>query len=650
MRGTTAQAEYRRKQMHLNAEIGPLPDVVDPARRDACKLDLKAFCLTYFPELFYLEFGAVHNQLVADIQETILKGSLKAVALPRSSGKTTICQVAILWALLYGHRRFAVLIAAETTRAVQLLQDVRLWLETNELINADFPEAAYPFKALENVPQRARTQTLNEERTRIEISAGKVVFPYVRGSVSACARMAATGLTSSTLRGLGATTADGKKIRPDIVLIDDPSTAESARSYEQNNTRERLIKADVLGMAGAGKKIACLITCTVIADDDLASRLLDRKRNPEFKGTRVKLMPSMPDDLDLWRQYNLIRIDDDIAATEFYKAHREQMDKGAQVSWSARYNCDEVSAIQNAMNIYFRDEKAFLSEYQNTASSDVENCLKFTPAIVGLARTGQAFFYEEPFVSFRTAFIDCHNDLLYYSICGWSNDFRGQVLAFGSYPEQTAKIYRKADAHPRLMETDAGYQRGIIEAIEHVLSFGDIRAIGVDIGFEQSLTRDALASSPNWRRVVGVKGAAYGAKAVRQIADYKPSATRKIGNHWLIDIDRGRRTMLQDVTFWKTRLYKSIVDKLVTINGDDADLQQLFNHLQTEHAELVTANNKSVYEWIQRAGDNHLFDCLTGCMSVASFCGARFPSEDDAPKRKSLYNMALKANHDAGRN
>lgn len=641
---TTKQAAYRRRQMHEKAEIGPLPEVVNKDRRDACKNNLLLFCTTYFKDLFYLEFGDVHLQLIKDIQDTILKGDLKAVALPRSSGKTTLCQVGILWALLYGHRRFAVLVASDTSRAVQLLQDIRLWLDTNELVLEDFPESAFPFKALENVPQRARTQTLNGERTRIEISAGKVSFPFIPGSCSSCARMYATGLTSSSLRGLGATTADGKKIRPDLVLVDDPSTAESARSYEQNNTRERLLKADVLGMAGAGKKIACLITCTVIAEDDLATRLLDRKRNPEFRGTRVQLMPTLPDNLDLWREYNLRRIEDPEDATRFYKENRAALDKGASVTWEARYNSDEISAIQNGMNLYFRDEKAFLSEYQNQAAADLEDSLRYTPAAVSLARTGQDFFYEESFIDFRTAFIDCHNDLLYYAICGWSKDFIGQVLAFGSYPEQSAKIYRKIDAHPRLVDTDTGYQSGVIEAVEHVLSFADIRAVGVDIGYEQSLTKDAIFASPSRRRVVGVKGAAYGARSNRQIADYKPSSTRKIGNHWMLDIDRGRRVMLQDVTYWKTRLYKSITERLIMINGDDSDIQQLYNHLQAERASLVTANNKSVYEWTARPGDNHLLDCLTGCMSLASFCGAKFPNESDAPKKRNLYKMIRDSN------
>ena len=41
------------------------------------------------------------------------------------------------------------------------------------------------------------------------------------------------------------------------------------------------------------------------------------------------------------------------------------MDEGAVVSWDARYNHDEVSALQHAMNLKLQDEAAFQAEYQN---------------------------------------------------------------------------------------------------------------------------------------------------------------------------------------------------------------------------------------------------------------------------------------------
>ena len=45
-------------------------------------------------------------------------------------------------------------------------------------------------------------------------------------------------------------------------------------------------------------------------------------------------------------------------ATEFYRQHREAMDAGAVVAWPERYNHDELSAIQHAMNLKLQDEAA----------------------------------------------------------------------------------------------------------------------------------------------------------------------------------------------------------------------------------------------------------------------------------------------------
>ncbi len=64
---------------------------------------------------------------------------------------------------------------------------------------------------------------------------------------------------------------------------------------------------DILGLAGPGKKIAAVCPCTVIAKDDAADRLLDRKRSPDWQGERTQLMRSMPTDIKLWERYRGIK-------------------------------------------------------------------------------------------------------------------------------------------------------------------------------------------------------------------------------------------------------------------------------------------------------------------------------------------------------
>jgi hypothetical protein len=103
----------------------------------------------------------------------------------------------------------------------------------------------------------------------------------------------------------------------------------------------------------------------IIRPDDMASRILDREKHPDWQGERTKLVYSFPSNDKLWSQYSELRDDslrndgDGKIATEFYREHREEMDAGAVIAWAERFNPDEISAVQNSMNLKFRDKVAF---------------------------------------------------------------------------------------------------------------------------------------------------------------------------------------------------------------------------------------------------------------------------------------------------
>ena len=107
----------------------------------------------------------------------------------------------------------------------------------------------------------------------------------------------------------------------------------------------------------------------------MADHILDHEKHPEWQGERTKLMYAMPKDEKHWGEYKAILDADLIAglgmtrATAYYAKHRTAMDAGARAGWEARFNHDELSAIQNAMNLKFRDEAAFYAEYQNEPST-----------------------------------------------------------------------------------------------------------------------------------------------------------------------------------------------------------------------------------------------------------------------------------------
>jgi hypothetical protein len=135
------------------------------------------------------------------------------------------------------------------------------------------------------------------------------VLPTVKGSPASAAVIAVTGITGR-IRGMKFKRPDGKSVRPDLIIPDDPQTRESAKSPSQCDEREKILCGDVLGLAGPTTKISVLMPMTVIQPGDLADRMLDREKHPEWQGERTKLIYEWPEAWEtLWQQYRKVRAD-----------------------------------------------------------------------------------------------------------------------------------------------------------------------------------------------------------------------------------------------------------------------------------------------------------------------------------------------------
>ena len=191
-----------------------------------------------------------------------------------------------------------------------------------------------------------------------------------KDSAVASSILEAGGLLTA-VRGIWYVRPDGLIVRPDLVVLDDPQTDESARSLSQCATRESILAGAVLGLAGPGKKISGIMPCTVIRPGDMADSILDRDKHPEWNGERTKMVYSFPANDKLWQRYAEIRAESmrqgnaGEEATEFYRQNQQAMDEGSLVAWPERFNHDELSAVQHAMNLLLQDEAAFFAEYQN---------------------------------------------------------------------------------------------------------------------------------------------------------------------------------------------------------------------------------------------------------------------------------------------
>lgn len=637
-------------------DIGDIPDVVNPERRAHAISSFRFFCERYFPDVFYLPWSDDHLKVIDKIEQAVLKGGLFALAMARGSGKTSMMQMACLWAALIGATPFVCLIAASADRAQHLLETLKVWLETNDLLNEDFPEVTFPIRALERITHRQRGQTVNGIATRIEWLNDKIVLPTIAGSAASGVVISCSGMKGSDIRGQNHARADGKVVRPQLVMVDDPQTTESAWSPSQSQRREAILAGDVLGMAGPGKKISGLMACTVIRPGDMADNILDREKHPEWQGERTKMIYAFPTNEKLWQQYAEIRADslrndgDGSVATEFYRQHREAMDAGAMVAWPQRHNPDEISAIQHAMNLKFRDEEAFFAEYQNEPIQEKEGEGMLTADEIVEKVNGHPRGTIPLGCSTLTLFIDIQQKALFWMLCGWEPEFTGYVVDYGVWPEQKRLYFTLRDIRRTLsaQKPDAGLEGAIYHGLEALCAerLGRIyrREDGMDMRIARCLidanwgqSTDVVYQFCRQSQYAGIvlpsHGKYVGASSI-PFADYKRKKGDRVGLHWRMPNILGKRQVRHiviDTNYWKSfvqaRLSVAMGDPgcLSLFGRDQATHRLLADHLTAEYCIRTAARDRVVDEWKLKAlrPDNHWLDGLVGCAVAASMEGIK---------------------------
>ncbi|HBO44116.1 MAG TPA: hypothetical protein DD670_09330 [Planctomycetaceae bacterium] len=653
-------------------DIGELPPVENPERKERASRDFRFFCEAYFPAAFTLSWSPDHLKVIAKIERAVLTGGLFAHAMPRGSGKTTLTTVACVWAILYGACPFVCLIAAAAERARSLLSNIKTWFETNETLLADFPEVVFPIRKLGRITNRQLGQTYRGEPTRIEWNADKIVLPTIPGSAASGAVMSTSGMKGSEIRGQNHALADGTILRPRLAIIDDPQTTESAWSLTQSRQREAILGSDILGMAGPGEKIAAILCCTVIRPGDMADNILDRTKHPQWQGERTKMIYAFPTNESLWARYAEIRAEsfrnegDGHEATEFYCQNQEAMDLGATVAWPERHNEDELSAIQHAMNLKFRDEAAFFAEYQNEPILEEVgdgDLLTADQVAAKVNRLGQS---EMPIgCNYLTMFIDVQQALLFYVVAGWEDDFTGCVLDYGTYPDQRRSYFTLRDARHTLTlaAPGTGLEGAIYAGLESLT--GDLlgrewpRDDGAAMRIERCLvdanwgnSTDVVyqfcRQSPHSAMLLPSHGRFVGASSI-PFHEYKRKQGDRVGHNWRIPNVQGRRAVrhvLFDTNYWKSfvhaRLGVAMGDRgCLSLFGDDPATHRLFaEHVTAEYRVKTQGRGRAVDEWKLRpeVTENHWLDCLVGCAVAASIQGVVLPGTDvkAAPRRARI--------------
>ena len=657
-------------------DIGELPDVAHPVLKEACRTDFRRFCETYFPETFSLAWSPDHIKAISRIETAVLQGGLFALAMPRGSGKSALSEIAAVWAMLYGHREFVTLIGATETAALEMLDSIKTEFEVNEHLEEDFPEVIYPIKALDGIANRCAGQLYKGQRTRITWTSNELVLPTIAGSPASGVIVRVAGITGR-VRGMKYKRADGRSVRPSLVIVDDPQTTESAGSIEQTRKRVRVLAGDILGLAGPGEKIAGIMPCTIIRPGDMAEQLLDRKLHPEWNGERTKLIYQFPKNTKLWEEYADIRADSlredgNIArATEFYRAHRAEMDEGAVVAWDERYNFDEASAVQYAMDLKLQDETAFQAEYQNeplpedTGGDDMLSADEIASKVNGLAAGTVPLACDKV-----TCFIDIQKTLLYYAVVAWADDFTGAVVEYGAWPEQRSRMFSLASASPTIQDRfpNAGLEGclyGALEQLTDILFTKEWkREDGAMLRIERAMIDANWGASTDivyqfcrqcrWGAILCPAHGRYVGASSKPMTEYRRQNGDRLGFNWMMPSVAGKRAIrhcIFDSNFWKsfvhTRLAVPMGDRgCLSLWGRRPDIHQLMaEHLTAEYRVKTAGRGRIVDEWKLRPdrSDNHWLDCLAGCAVCGSMLGATLPEFGTAtPLKRRNGGASLK--------
>ncbi|MCP4301072.1 MAG: hypothetical protein GY783_10845 [Gammaproteobacteria bacterium] len=634
-------------------DIGELPPVADPDRKAKASSSFQYFCEAYFSLTFHLAWSPDHLKVITKIEEAVTKGGLFSLAMARGSGKSSIAEVACIWAVLNGYRDFVCLIGSDEGHACDMLDSIKTELDGNDLLLADYPEVCFPIQALDGIANRANGQLFQGKRTQIGWTAKEIVLPTIDGSSASGAIIKVAGLTGR-IRGMKFKRPDGKTVRPSLVVLDDPQTDESARSLSQCANREAILAGAVLGLAGPGKKISGIMPCTVIRPGDMADNILDRDKHPEWNGERTRMINSFPTNETLWQRYAEIRAgglrngDGGKAGTKFYRDNRAAMDEGADVAWTERFNHDELSAIQHAMNLKLQDEAAFFAEYQNEPLPEERvDADQLTAEQVAAKFNGMDRCSIPIAANHLTAFIDVQQKLLFCVVAAWEDDFTGYVVDYGTFPEQKRPYFTLRDARHTLATEGTGLEGSIYAGLESLTADllgrewrrddGAAMKIGrclidANWGHSTNVVYQFCRQSPHASILLPSHGRFVGASS-NPFSEYKRRPGDRVGLNWRIPSIHGKRAIrhiIYDTNWWKSfthaRLAVAMGDRgCLSIFGDRPDMHRMFAEQVTAEYYIKTeGRGRTVDEWKARPEqpDNHWLDCLVGSAVAASIQGA----------------------------
>ena len=639
-------AERVRKHVAAANDIGKFDTKPRHVRlKAACKYNLELFGWMYCRRVLkHRASKHMREGLIKDVQDAILHGGQSVKMYGRGAGKTTwTCHIATVWAILYGHRRWPVLVSANGRLSKANLRTVKRLLTRSPELRADFPEIVVPLEALSDISQRAASITYCGKPTDMEWGSDRIALPMLRGEDGkplgpGCgARVTSVGI-GGAVRG-----ANEEGQRPDILILDDPQTAKIAHSPSLVDSVIRYIHNDALSLSGHDRLITAFVTITPQCFGDVATELTSRSKHPEWSVSVEPFLLRLPQKwnelvADFLREYQ-----DDAAAgdyqrtrsTRWYRANRERF-ASAEVIDPLQYDqVAEVDAVHHMLNLRARiGEAAFNAEVMMRVD-DLDSELDLNADRVASALNGAPRLVCPPGTDSVLGFVDVNirkGKGLSWGLVAFGPHRVAAVIAYGRYPEHGPLIQPGA--------SDLARNRAVAAAIKYVtakiagLNIKDtkgrkipIRALGFDRGYLPDVVHRSLyvirKTTPLPFPLVAVRGFPWNKFGARSKDMLRRGdhifATRSQYGEYLAAMSPYWREVMQS-GFLETPLMPG---SLSIYGSNPTEHFELANEITAEklvrkYPVETRGRTETAWDWTC-TGDNHYCDVLTGCFALASW-------------------------------
>ena len=368
-----AQHDFQDRASSIDIELDKAFEQINWDRRNKASKSLVDFINTYFIGLMVdTPPSEKFVDALGEMEFALSQSRPYNIELPRGTGKTSAVEMAVLWLLATGRRKFCVIVSNNARAAGNILKDVCIpILEKETTFAQDFPEVCLPFQVCNG--SFRRKQLYRGRSTDIEKNAGVLRFAtiYKDNVELACSGAIVTvrGVTSG-IRGLKV-----GRLRPDTVILDDLQSSELASSPEQVQKIQDIIKKDIMNLSSKGK-LAVLMTSTPLCPEDLCEKI---ENDIAWKTTKypaiIKWPKDIVDNLDdgMWaryfKMYDAELADDQTheGSLDYYKTNRELMDEGAVLFAPERFKPEDghISGLQALLEKrHMIGDAAFAAEMQ----------------------------------------------------------------------------------------------------------------------------------------------------------------------------------------------------------------------------------------------------------------------------------------------